>query len=177
MSVFLQPIYTQTVGSGGAGSIIFNNIPQGFTDLRLEISARETSGTGAAGLNVYFNTEVVTTSNYSIRRAFGNGAAAGSDSSSSIGGLFFGNMTNTASTTANTFSNVSIYIPNYTASNYKSVLLDGVSENNGTTGYQNIYAGLWRNTSAINTISIYPGSSNYVQYSTFSLYGVLRQGI
>ena len=40
MTVFLQPIYTQTVGSGGASSITFNNIPQGFADLKLEISAR-----------------------------------------------------------------------------------------------------------------------------------------
>jgi hypothetical protein len=32
MTIAMQPIYTQTVGAGGAASVIFNNIPQTFTD-------------------------------------------------------------------------------------------------------------------------------------------------
>jgi hypothetical protein len=40
MTIAMQPIYTQTVGSGGATSITFNSIPQTFTDLKLSISIR-----------------------------------------------------------------------------------------------------------------------------------------
>ena len=45
MSVFMQPIYTQTMGAVGAQSVTFNNIPQGFTDLVLEVSGRGTDPT------------------------------------------------------------------------------------------------------------------------------------
>ena len=178
MSVFLQPIYTQTVGAGTANPIIFNNIPQTFTDLKLVVSAREGGTTaGTVGMNVYFNTEIVTTTNYSITGLLGNGASTSSDRTSSSGGLFFGNITPNAAQTTNTFSNVELYIPNYTGSNFKSCILDSVNENNATAAYQRLYAGLWRSTAAISTLSIYSGAANFVQYSTFSLYGVLRQGI
>jgi aspartate/tyrosine/aromatic aminotransferase len=40
----ITPIYTQTVGSGGALSIAFNNIPQFYTDLKVVISGRTTGG-------------------------------------------------------------------------------------------------------------------------------------
>ena len=52
MSVFLQPIYTQTVGSGGASSIAFNNIPQTFTDLLIKMSVR---ASGPGPMDAYLN--------------------------------------------------------------------------------------------------------------------------
>lgn len=179
MAVFLQPIFTQTVGAGTAATIVFNNIPQTFTDLKLVVSAREGgSGTSTSGMNVYFNTEIVTTSNYSITGIYGSNGIVVSDRSSSAGGLFFANIVPQGGLTANTFSNVELYIPNYAGSNYKSVILDSGQENNAATNaYERLYAGLWRNTAAITTISIYTGVANYVQYSTFSLYGILRQGV
>ena len=39
MTIAMQPIYTQTIGAT-AGGIVFNNIPQTFTDLKVVVSTR-----------------------------------------------------------------------------------------------------------------------------------------
>ena len=68
------------------------------------------------------------------------------------------------------------YIPNYSGSTYKSLSIDGVTEDNVTSNtgpYASLYAGLWSNSAPINSITLYPnGSANFAQYSTFTLYGV-----
>ena len=176
MSVFLQPIYTQTVGSGGAASITFNSIPQTFTDLKLVISARLDGTSGDFGIR--FNAD--STNSYSWTYLTGNGSSAYS------GRLGSGSLTeypagtlNGTDTTSLTFSPNDIYIANYAGSNYKSIICDAVRENNGTTGITWMDAGLWSKTNAITSMTIraYAGNGNFVQYSTFSLYGVLRAGI
>jgi hypothetical protein len=82
--------------------------------------------------------------------------------------------TESSSTTANTFGNFELYIPNYAGSTNKSVSSDYVNENNATGGISyGLLANLWSNTAAINAISlsIY-GGTNFAQYSTAYLYGV-----
>ncbi len=75
--------------------------------------------------------------------------------------------------TANTFSNVELYIPNYTSNNYKSISQDQVRENNSTTNTNSLMALLWSDTSAINQITLIPFSSGtFDQYSTAYLYGI-----
>jgi hypothetical protein len=76
--------------------------------------------------------------------------------------------------TANTFASNDIYIPNYTSSNYKSAISDTVTENNATLSFADLYAGLWRSTSAITSITIGPNGTGFAQYSTFSLYGITK---
>jgi hypothetical protein len=61
-------------------------------------------------------------------------------------------------------------IANYTSSANKSFSIDETLENNGTTGVQGIYAGLWSNTSAVTSLSFTKASNTYVQHSTASLY-------
>ena len=172
MSVFLQPIYTQTVGSGGAATVTFNNIPQTFTDLKVEISARATSASYPA-LAMDFNGD--NSSVYSRTTLYNSSGTVGSSRSS---GTFFdevGNVPGTG-TTANTFSVISIYVPNYTGGNFKSLIVDNVGETNGTSPIiQTLVAGLFRKTDAVTKIDF--GGATFAQYSTFSLYGVLRQGI
>jgi hypothetical protein len=174
VSVFLQPIYTQTVGSGGASSITFNNIPQTFTDLLIKTSIRDSvSGTANAGMRIIFNGS---SSGYSDTYLYGNGSTAYSNSDSGSSWVRVGQQP-ASGATANTFSNDEIYIPNYTSSNYKSVIGDSTGENNGTTAYTTLAAGLWSNTAAITSIQLQSNSTAWVQYSEFSLYGILRQGI
>lgn len=157
------PIATVTVGSGGAASIDFTNIPQTYTDLHLLVSIREeTSATAVAFIR--FNN---TTTNRSERYLQGNGSSAVSGTTTVL--QFIACQ---PSDTANTFGNASIYIPNYTSSNYKSVSSDSVSENNSTTAFSRLVAGLWSSTSAINQITITTDTGDVAQHSSATLYGI-----
>lgn len=171
MALQLFKIASTTVGSGGTGTITFSNIPQGYTDLQVVLSARSTGGTTQDYVAVQFNASGGTA--YSDRRLEGAGSAASSTSDTSQNVIYSAYVAVGSTATANTFSNVSYYIPNYTGSNNKSVSIDGVTENNATTAYTTLTAGLWANTSAITQIAFTLGNGNFAQYSTATLYGIL----
>ena len=161
-------IETKTLGTAAA-SIEFTSIPQDGTDLLLYVSGRVATG-GPDSTKITFNSN---TSSYSSRWLTGNGASA--SSGSEAGGVAgYANLVGSADT-ANTFSNGIIYIPNYTGSTNKSYSGDAVSENNATTAYQSIVAGLWSNTSAITSVKIeaYFGA-NLAAGSTISLYKITK---
>ncbi len=165
-------ISSVTVGAGGASSIDFTSIPADYTDLLVKISARSVySGGGTAVINMRFNSSGGTA--YSHRVLYGNGTSALSDNASSAAFILLGHLPGTTYT-ANTFSNIEAYIPNYTASQNKSVSVDSVIENNATLSYAEIIAGLWSNTSAITSVNLLPetGTGNFAQYSTAYLYGI-----
>jgi hypothetical protein len=163
---------TITVGAAGASSVTFNSIPQtGYTDLVIKASARSTTTEDTFGIR--FNSD--SGSNYPYRGLRGNGSTASSFSGTNtlvaLGGMSQSNYT------ASTFGNSEFYIPNYTASNYKSVSVDAVNENNATTATAQLSTGLWNSTAAITTIQVIPSSGSFAQYSTFSLYGVSALGV
>jgi hypothetical protein len=163
---------TITVGAAGASSVTFNSIPQtGYTDLIVKVSGR----IDYAAIGDYFKIQFngVTTA-YTDRFLYGNGSAAASASGSLAESFVVG-----ASATASTFGNAEIYIPNYTSANYKSFSVDAVNENNATSSLVGFFANLWSNTAAITSVTLTPegsGSSNFVEHSTFSLYGVSALG-
>lgn len=153
-----------TVGSGGASTIDFTNIPQNYNDLIVKLSARN-NGSQYYG-QLYFNGN---TTGYSRRMLFGDGSNAGSGSYSNEYTL----VTNPNTYTASTHSNFEVYIPNYAGSNNKSYSIDSTTENNATLSYAIMYAALWSNTTAINRITMVPNSPDtFLQYSTATLYGV-----
>jgi hypothetical protein len=155
-----------------ATSVTFSNIPQtGYTDLKVIVSGRFSSG---AGFNLIdFNG--LSTANFSNRILEGNGASATSFVS---GNTNYAGALNGSGDTANTFSNEEIYIPNYAGSTFKSISFDAVMENNGTTAYQDLGALLWSNTAAITSIRLttHTGAA-YAVGSSFSLYGIAALGI
>lgn len=158
-----------TVGAAGASSVTFTSIPQTYTDLVVKASARSNSA-GAEAMLIEFNNS---TSSYSGRRLSGEGTGVSSDTLTNIRAAI-----DTAADTSSTFSNSYHYIPNYTSSNYKSVSLDSVMENNATAAVSSLVAGLWSNTAAITSIKLsLSGSGSFVQYSTFYLYGIAKEGV
>jgi hypothetical protein len=161
-----------TVGSSGASSVTFNNIPQtGYTDLVVKFSARDDiSGQVNDNITVSFNGS---SANGTSKELYGTGSAAGSGSLSNVKS----NYITGAGATSSTFSNNEIYIPNYTSSNYKSVSSDGVAESNTAGAYMALEAGLWSQTAAIISITFTSGNSaNFVANSTFYLYGISAVG-
>ena len=158
-------ISSVTVGSGGAASIAFTSIPSIYTDLVLKTSLRTDRAFQVDGLNVAFNGS---TSNFTLRRIYGNGSTATSDTGTVQIGIINGNTS-----AANTFGNTESYIPNYAGSNNKSYSSDSVVEDNATFARNDLYAGLWSDTSVINSITLTPLiGPNFVQYSTAYLYGI-----
>ena len=77
---------------------------------------------------------------------------------------------------ADTFASTVLWIPHYAnTANYKSILSRSVGPNNSTTNDEwqvRVGAGLYASTAAISAIRIDGNASDFVQYSTFTLYGV-----
>jgi hypothetical protein len=163
----MQLIETKTLGTAAA-SIEFTSIPQTFTDLVVLASVRSArTGDTLDVLTLGFNGS---TASRTSRDLSGDGSTASSTSYTNgrIG------LVNSADSTASTFSNVAIYISNYTASVNKSASIDCVMEHNATRSFQSISAFLWSNTAAITTVTLDLDLSNFVTGSSVSLYGVLK---
>jgi hypothetical protein len=160
------------VGEAGAASVTFNSIPQtGYTDLVIKYSSRDIRGSATqSGLLMSLNG---LTTNFTTKAIEGAGSGTPASYSSSSGDV---GTENSVSSTANTFTNGEIYIPNYRSSNFKSYSSESAMENNATTAYLDMYAGLWSNTAPITSIGLNTGGT-FVQYSTFSLYGVAALGV
>jgi hypothetical protein len=166
MAYTYSKIATYTVGSGGVASISFLNIPQNYTDLQILISARSNRASQTKDLiKISFNGS---TSNLSERVLYTNSTTVTSYSGTDgeIG------TATASSSTVNTFANFSVYITNYTSSNYKSFSSDAVQEGNITDVNLQLLASLWSNTSAINSITLTPLNASFVQYTTAHLYGI-----
>jgi len=163
-------IASVTVGSGGAATIDFTSIPATYTDLVIKASLRssEASGNVWDAALLRFNGSATS---YSDRTLAGDGATAFSFANAFANYIFIGDVNN-GMTTSNTFSSLEITIPNYSSSNFKSVSIDSVEENNATTAQSDLTAGLWSNTSAITSVVLSLSIGNFVQYSNAYLYGI-----
>ena len=152
-------VETVTVGSGGAASIEFTNIPQTGKDLLVLCSLRTTAGSGFFGPDVKLNS----TSFTNARSIQGDGSAAASYAGAAI------SIPGT-NITANTFNSMAFYISNYTSSAAKSGSLDTIAENNSTNARQEINALLWSTvTTAVTSFTI-DSAGTLAQYSSVSLY-------
>lgn len=157
-------IASVTVGSGGASSIDFTSIPSTYTDLCIKVSARDTNSAQNTTLALGINGS----GSASFRVLYGTGSTAASFSGS---GYLWSGYIDAATSTASTFGNAEIYIPNYAGSNQKSISSDSVTETNATGAYMALGATLWTSTSAITSIGLYPVTL-FAQYSTATLYGI-----
>jgi hypothetical protein len=170
------PTYTliasSTVGSGGAADITFSSISSSYTDLCLKISMRTNRASTIDPVQIQFNGD--TGSNYSYRSLWSESDGSVNSFSSGSPDRIDAQYAAANDTTANTFTNFEIYIPNYTSSNQKSTSYDSAHENNATTAYLVMMANRWTGTAAINSIKIDPLNGNFVQYTTAYLYGIVK---
>ena len=170
MAYTFSKLASVTVGAGGAASISFTNIPQNYKDLCIKVSAR--SGRTSFpddGLLIALNGS---TSSFTQKGLEGSGSSASSFSAGWGTANSIANI-NGPTSAANTFSNNEIYISDYASGNLKSLFSDSVQENNQTTAYQDMFADLWSNVTAITSITFTTYSTtNFAQYSTATLYGI-----
>jgi hypothetical protein len=158
MPTTYEPIATTTLSSA-ASSVTFSSISGSYTDLVLVSNLKPTANTTSN--NIRFNGD--TGSNYSSTYVYGDGGTAGSgriSSSTYLDGIF------DARTAGNTFI---MHIMNYSnTTTFKTI----IARDSNTTYVVRASVGLWRSTSAITSIYLAPGSSQFDAGATFTLYGI-----
>lgn len=162
----MQVIQHQELGSAQS-SIVFSSIPQTYTDLLLVLSEKNASANDVA-VFLQFNSS---TTGYTIRRLLGTGSGSGINQSFGERQLGF---SSNANFTASTFSSTLAYFPNYTSSAQKSWSVDTITENNAGNAYAGILGGIWTGTDPITSLTLSPNGGSFVQYSSATLYGILK---
>jgi hypothetical protein len=162
---------TVTVGTATL-TIEFSSIPATYNDLALYVSARSDRSSGTqSDFQIRFNGD--TASNYAFQSMQGNGSTtSGSDSTSSTFGSL-GVMPQDTDT-ASVFGASFIYIPIYTSAVHKSYMARTVRENNATSSDVRIVSGIYKQNTAISSITLFAESNtqNFKQHSTATLYGI-----
>ena len=142
----MQHIETVVVGSGGAASITFSAIPDTYTDLVVLYSGR----TNRASTNDYTSLILNGATTYESARTlwgYGSSTVITTTNDSYL-------ATNSTDSRANTFSNASIYLPNYTSSAKKSVSIDNAYDGNTADTGEQIAAVLYNLTTPITSITL-----------------------
>jgi hypothetical protein len=161
-------IATTTVGAGGTASITFSSIPSTYTHLQIRALVKHVDSP-AYGACLNFNSD--TSSNYSFHYLLGNGSAASAGASANDTTAVL-SQTPGSGAGSNIFGVFVIDILDYKDTNkYKTVRSLGGYDANGS-GIVNLYSGSWRSTSAVTSISLTTNNDNWVQYSSFALYGI-----
>lgn len=159
-----EPIATVTTS---ASSYTFTSISGAYTDLVLIGYLRSTkTGSNSDTLFIQYNSDTGT--NYSHTRITGNGSTASSARQTNRNELGLPEIASDADT-SNIFTPVIHNIMNYSNSTTFKTSITRTS--NSTIGPFAI-AGLWRSTSAITSIKVYPASGDFVSGSTLTLYGI-----
>jgi hypothetical protein len=169
-----ESIATTVVGSGGSATITFSSIPSTFKHLQIRGIARSDRAVGGEGAWAYFNNDTSVTT-YAVHGLYGDGATAAAYAipTPNSGGAQVGMVTG-ANAGASQFGAFSIDILDYTSTNKNKVTrsLTG-HDQNGTGGTMRLISSVWLNTAAVTSIKLdTQGGGNFVQYSSFALYGI-----
>jgi hypothetical protein len=160
MPATYDPIATTTLGTA-ANSITLSSIPSTYTDLVVVFV-----GANAAFDDFILTFNSDTSTNYSTTQLIGDGTTPISIRSTNSPRIQLGagstNRINSAIINVMNYANTSIY---------KTSLIDYINTND----FMRRTVGLWRSTSAINSITIQrSGSGNMNVGTTMTLYGILK---
>lgn len=160
MAATYEVIATQTLGST-ANSVTFSSIPQTYTDIIAVINGASTADT--SGFLRVGNGSLDTGTNYSVTHMYGNRTSVASGRESNQNQAFNGNLRTSFDFVAN------VHFMNYSnTSIYKTWLSRPGNAGNWVWDI----TGLWRSTSAINTIAFIADGTTWQSGSTFTLYGI-----
>jgi len=172
------PIATQTLTSTAA-VITFANIPQGYTDLILQVNDRLSQD---SGMGIYFN-QTGYNSLYSQCALVGNSGTTSSGRQTSQFSIH-NNLVVGDVKTANTFSPHIIQIGSYSNPSVNKAILwrwgipSGAAGGGGDVG---LLVGNWRSTEVIKSINIFAWNANYNDArfeigTSATLYGIAARG-
>lgn len=167
MATTYEPIATTTLGTA-AQNITFSSIPSTYTDLRIVITFFKETATSQTSCVVRFNSDTGT--NYSFISIYGNGSTAGR--TSSTGDTYiYANFFTDATSTYSCFTTIDVF--SYAGSTYKTVLTTGSGDKN-SSGAVERGVGLWRDTTAINSVTLRSQVGNFAVGTTATVYGILK---
>ena len=163
-------IATSTVGSGGTSSITFSSIPSTYQHLQIRAIARTDRAGAVDSIKMRFNSD--TTANYAFHYLYGDGSTAVGDAGPNTSYMALLEATGNTATSGIFGAFVTDILDYDNTSKYKTVRNLGGDDRNGS-GLMSLTSGLWQSTSAITSITIFPFTGpNFVQYSSFALYGI-----
>jgi hypothetical protein len=144
-------------------TITFAGIPSGYKHLQIRAIGK---GATAGGRQILFQFNGDTGSNYNSHHIYGDGSSAVAQAK--------GTSTNGWVTywDSSQFGSAIMDILDYANTNKnKTTRTLGGHDLNGS-GYILLRSGLWMNTAAITSVSLFTDSGNFTEYSSFALYGV-----
>lgn len=153
-----EPIATYN-GTGSAGNITFSSIPATYTDLVLVASIFST-----ANANSILRLNGDSGSNYSVTNVSGNGSTAVSyRGANQTAVLFQQDQFSTSTAAALTI----FHFMNYSNTTTNKTVLTRSSKADQSA---EMHVNLWRNTAAINSITI--SGATYTTNAIFTIYGI-----
>ena len=156
MPATYEPIATTTLTSNQS-TVTFSSISGSYTDIVVVANATLSAG---VGFGMYFNSD--TASNYSFTYLYGDGTSAASGRNANTTRINIGNGNTT-------YSTYRAQIQNYSnTTTFKSVISNGGIGNEIAIAF----AGTWRSTSAITSITFQPASGTINTGTTFTLSGI-----
>jgi len=164
-----ESIATVTVGSGGAANIEFTSIPGTYQHLQIRMFYKDTAAVNDVIVGMQLNTDAG--SNYSRHSLTGTGAAASASGSASATSMLLGYQLG-ASSSANIFSVAVIDIVDYANTSKNTTVRSLTGADRNGFGEIRLMSGAWFNTSAVTSIKLLTGQTNFAEYSTAALYGV-----
>jgi hypothetical protein len=169
----MKLITTYTVGAGGSSFIGLDNIPQTYTDLLIVASTRNSQSSGDFQTYLTINGTGGSGSTITSRYLRVRDVGLGSYTVNNNAAIFEMNYQN-SSYTANTFSALEIYLPNYANNLVKTFSVDSASENNSSSHDFRIIASNLTLTAAITSVQIIAANGSLVENSSVSLYGITK---
>lgn len=166
------PISNVVIGSAGSSSITFSNIPSTYSHLQIRCVVRDTRADVLSSLGIRFNGD--TGNNYAYHNFRADGTnLTNAEQSASTNRIELDRYLAAASSPSGTFAGIIIDIPDYASANKNKTIkaIGGVDNASAGTGVIEFSSGLWLNTNAVTSITLYSIYATMVQNTRFGLYG------
>jgi len=151
------------VGSGGAASVSFTSIPQGYDGLYILVSDRSNRAATNDALIMKLNGTTSTG-----KRIYGSGSSASSTSNPDP-------LNGADNDESGLFSNIQFTIPRYASTDqYKSWSSEGVETTDGAAAYQSVTSGFYQSNNAVSSIEFtVETGTGFIEGSSFTIYGYI----
>lgn len=170
MPATYEPIATTTLGSA-ASSYTFSSISSAYTDLVLVINGYAVTQENSVLCQVG-NGSADTGSNYSTTTIAGTGSSAVSNRNSGQTYMRFQSYGGLSTSSSNPAVIIAQFLNYQNTTTYKTVL-SRANQTSGTYPAVEACVNLWRSTSAIDTIKVFPFTgASFATGTTLTLYGI-----